>query len=262
MNTRRLTTGDYWEGGYVAQSGLAPLRIDGFRNLGSRRIIEKIESLGLKNRKVLEVGAGNSAVLSYLARKYVREAEFSGLDYSERGCAMLARRAELEGANINVLHQDLFEPAPALLGKFDIVYSLGVVEHFSSLSAVLLAMKPLLSRDGRMLTIIPNMAGILGSLTRRYNRKVYELHNPHDLRSFVLGHVDAGLEVESSGYLCSTSFGLLSSCFGAKTDRGWTTYLWLSRLTKLLWLVEDKLGELPRSARFSAYLYAVSRGRK
>ena len=262
MTSTRLTAREYWESGYTGQSGSRPLDIDSFRHFGERKLIEKLESLGLKGRDVLEVGAGNSAVLSYLARTHVGEARFSGLDYSESGCRMLARRAELEGARIEVLQQDLFEPAPRLLGRFDLVYSLGVVEHFSSLPTVLLAMKKLLSADGRMLTVIPNLAGIIGALTRRYNRGVYDLHVPHDLPSLVRGHGDAGLAVESSGYLCSTNFGVLSSCFRGSGDRGWRTYRWLARLTIVLWFIESRLGELPHSASFSPYLFTLSRAKQ
>lgn len=254
-----LTKREYWESGYAAQSDLVPLQIEGFRNLGSRRLIEKIESLGVSDLRVLEVGAGNSSVLTHLARKYEGKAEFCGLDYSESGCALLARRAKLEGARVRVLRQDVLEPTPDLLGQFDLVYSVGVVEHFSSLCTVLLAIRRFLSGNGRMLTVIPNMAGILGTLTRRYNQAIYELHVPHDLESFLRGHGEAGLEVIGSGYLGSTNFGILSSCFSRPSDRGWTTYLWLSRLTKLLWFFEAGLGELPHSAALSPYLFAVSR---
>ncbi len=186
-------------------------------------------------------------------------AEFNGLDYSDRGCRMLSDRAKREGALVAVYQQDLFEPSEDLIGQFDLIYSLGVVEHFHSLSTVLLAMQRLLARRGRMLTLIPNMAGILGPLTRRYNRHVYEIHVPHDMQSFLQGHQEAGLSVESAGFLCSTNFGVLSACFKGPTDRGWTTYLWLSRLTKAIWFIESKCGDLPRTAALSPYLYAISR---
>ncbi len=242
--------------------GSTPLDIRSFRNLGERKLIEKVESLGLAGGHVLEVGAGNSAILSYLARTHAGEAQFSGLDYSEIGCRMLSRRADLEGAQIEVLQQDLFKPAPSLLGRFDVLYSIGVVEHFRSLSGVLLAMNGLLSPNGRMLTVVPNMAGVIGALTRRYNRRVYDLHIPHDLASLVAGHEAAGLEVQSSGYLCSTNFGVLSSCFRGPGDPGWRIYLWLSRLTTALWFVESRIGELPHSATLSPYLYVIGCARR
>lgn len=256
--TSRLTEDAYWDAGYAAHQDPVPLALDSFRNRADRRIVELIESVGLDGRRVLEVGAGNSAVLSCLAARH-RDGEFAGLDYSPAGCALLARRAEREGVRIQVLHQDLFEPTPDLRERFDVIFSIGVVEHFTDLPSVLGAMRALLAPSGRMVTIIPNMAGVIGALTRRWNRAVYDLHVPHDRASLVKGHRDAGLDVTESAYLCSTNFGVLSSCFKSERDPGWTTYLWLTRLTKLLWRVEDVVGELPRTARFSPYIYAVSR---
>ena len=254
-----LTSPDYWDGLYVGDSDAAPLHVEGFRNFPLRKLVEKLESLPLTDSRVLEVGAGNSAVLTHLARKYRNPTQFSGLDYSHSGCEMLVRRAALEGVKIEILHQDLFQPDKSLLDRFDIIYSIGVVEHFQDLSCALKAKKQLLAPGGQILTVIPNMAGILGRLTRRYNHRIYDLHVPHDLESFLQGHASAGLEVRSSGYLCSTNFGILSSCFRGRDDRGWNTYLWLARLSNALWFIEDKLFELPHSRTFSPYLYAISR---
>jgi hypothetical protein len=119
-------------------------------------------------------------------------------------------------------------------------------------------MSAFLAPRGQMLTIIPNMAGLLGTLARRYNRAVYDAHVPHDRRSFIDGHVEAGLVVEASGYVCSTNFGMLSSCFGSESDRGWQTSLWLSRFSKAAWFFESRVTELPHTAWLSPYIYAVS----
>jgi SAM-dependent methyltransferase len=231
----------------------------GFRNRSDRKVIESIESLGLEGKRVLEVGAGDSAVLTHLAHKYRGRAHFTGLDYSATGCALLERRAVREHAPIEVIQRDLFQPDAAALVGFDIVYSYGVVEHFENLAQVLLAKARFLSASGRMLSIIPNMAGVLGTLTRRYNKRVYDLHVPHDLRSFLEGHADAGLEVLQSGYICSNNFGVLASCFSSPRDRGWRSYVWLTRLSKFIWLLESGLREFPHSSRFSPYIYVTSK---
>ncbi len=262
MTQMRLTESAYWEAGY-ADSGDSPaLDLRDFRQLWARRLVETIESLGLDGQSVLEVGAGNSAVLTYLAARHGSNACFSGLDYSEAGCRMLTRRAEREKVSVAVHQQDLFAPSPDVLAHFDLVYSLGVVEHFANLSGVLEAKARLLVPGGRMLTIIPNMAGVLGSLTQHFNPAVYELHVPHDLDSLVNGHAEANLEVEKSGYIGSTNFGILSSCFVSDADHGRATYMWLSRLSKLLWFVESRAGDLPHSACFSPYIYTISHFRR
>jgi cyclopropane fatty-acyl-phospholipid synthase-like methyltransferase len=257
MDKSRLTTPAYWEATY-AGGDLEPLQVEGYRHFSSRKVVECIGGLIEERTRVLEIGAGNSAILTHLARHHGQRASFTGLDYSERGCAMLARRAQSEGVQVEIIQRDLFAEPPAELTRFDLVYSVGVVEHFEDLGAVLAAKRRFLAPRGRMLTIIPNMAGILGTLTRRYNRRVYDAHVPHTMRSFLQGHAAAGLQVRTSGYLCSSNFGVLSSCFAGTSDPGWTTYLWLTRLTKGLWFLESAIGELPHSQLLSPYLFAVA----
>lgn len=256
--TARLTDDTYWEVGYAAHPEPRPLDVVSFRGRADRAVVDLIVSAGLSGRRVLEVGAGDSAVLVHLAGR-LPDASFTGLDYAETGCELLTRRAAIEGVVVEVLHRDLFAPTPELRARFDVIYSIGVVEHFTELPVVLRAMGALLAPGGTMVTLIPNMAGVLGSLTRRWNRAVYDLHVPHDRASFRRGHAEAGLAIVREGFLLSNNFGVLSSCFRAPTDPGWRSYLWLTRVTKAIWRLEGVLGELPHSARFSPYIYAVSR---
>jgi 2-polyprenyl-3-methyl-5-hydroxy-6-metoxy-1,4-benzoquinol methylase len=258
MSSPRLTEGTYWDQGY-ATGELTPLRYHDYRHLGDRRIVDAIAGVVLAGARVLEIGAGNSAVLTHLATNAPAGATFAGLDYSPRGCAMLAARAERAGVAIRVYQQDLFAAPPELAAQFDVVFSLGVVEHFTSLADVLRAQAAYLAPGGRMFTLIPNMVGVIGKFTRRYNRTVYDLHVAHDLDSFVAGHREAGLTPEQAGYLCSTNFGVLSSCFPSGRGPGWSIYKWLSRVTKSLWFLESRFGDLRGTRALSPYLIVVSR---
>jgi SAM-dependent methyltransferase len=214
-----LTEKDMWDRGYRARHELQGLEL-GWRGHTNRLIAEKIESVGLKHKAILELGAGDSAWIPYLADKY-GDSRFAGLDYSETGCARLAQRLEQAGLSVEVFHQDMFAPGPALLGSFDLVLSFGLVEHFHDLGQVLTAKKRFLKPHGRLFTLIPNLAGSLGLLTRLYNREVYALHNPHDWESFRDGHARAGLRILAGGYLGSSNFGVAASCFDHPSGLAW-----------------------------------------
>lgn len=255
-----LSDQKYWDDGYLRndRGEMLPDLTD-FRHLPDRRVIEALEGLGVKGKAVLELGAGDSSILLTLSRRWRSEATFVGLDYSNAGCASLVRRARAAQVEVSVVNADMFQAPQELVEKFDIVYSVGLVEHFVQLAQVLSAKRAFVSPGGTIFTVIPNMSGIIGKLTKRYNRAVYEIHNPHNMRSFLEGHAHAGLEVVRAGYLCSTNFGVLSSCFDTSKARGWRLYVVLSRVSKALWLFESKVFELPKSAFFSPYMYAVSR---
>lgn len=259
---RNLSDRKYWDDGYQrTERGEVLPDLADFRNLPDRRLIEALETMDFKGKSVLELGAGDSNILLMLSRRWGTAARFVGLDYSESGCAALTRRAQAVGADISVVHADMFSAPEALAHRFDIVYSVGLVEHFTELHPVLLATRRFLKPGGLMFTMIPNMSGLIGKLTKRFNPAIYEIHNPHDISSFLEGHARAGLEVLRSGYLCSTNFGVLSSCFPNNEVPGWNLYVFLTRLSKASWLFEIKVTELPKTAWLSPYIFAVSRMR-
>lgn len=252
----KLTTAEYWDGTY-AQASEAPLHLSSFRHWGQRQVVEIIESVGLNRQRVLELGAGNSAVLCYLARRYP-DAEFHGIDYAPGGCAMLRARAQREGVRVGAHQADMFAPPTEHVGVYQVVFSLGLLEHFTDLDSATRAKAAFLRPGGKLVTVIPNMSGVLGRLTRYFNPQVYALHVPHDVRSLVRGHVAAGLRIERFGCLGFSNFGVLSSCFQGPESRGWTIYKWLSRFTTATWWLESKGCPMPASPCLSPYLYVVA----
>lgn len=253
----KLSTKNYWDSTYGSRGRLKPVSVEGYKNRCTKMILSKKLPLIASANSILEVGGGGSAWLAYLANKYPHK-QFTSLDFSETGNALLrAYAADNSLYNLKAVEGDFF--SNYLDGiKFDLVYSHGVVEHFQDLSGVLSAHGRFLSERGEMLTIIPNMAGILGFLTEKMNKEVYDIHVPHDLASFEKGHKEAGLNIIESGYLCSNNFGVLSSCIKKNTGFMYSFYKQLTRITKLVWLFEDKVFELPISKLFSPYIYAVS----
>lgn len=257
---KELSENEYWQLSYQRRiSRLEPPNLNDFRNVATKRMVQTLEAVGLAGKHVLEVGAGDSDILLLLAQRLAGAARFAGMDYSDAGCALLRDRSSHLGVEIEVVKADMFKPPKESIGRFDLVYSMGLVEHFDRLGDVLAALTRFLRPDGDLVTIIPNMSGVLGALTKRWNRQVYDIHHPHSLSSFLAGHADAGLRVVQSGYLCSSNFGVLSACFESQAREGARAYLWLSRLTKALWWYESKAFELPKTAWLSPYIYAVSR---
>ena len=247
---------EYWENKYLDDRS-DDLPLAGFVNRTNQLILEKIVPLLSETNRVLEVGAGGSLWLPYLASQYP-DKNFTGLDYSQSGCERLRESVGKRGLKIAVVNADMFNPPDNLLGEIGLVLSFGVVEHFLNLAAAMTALRRFISSEGVIFTIVPNMSGILGDLTKRLDPAVYGIHVPHDLKSFVAGHKEAGLDVCEAGYLCSSDFGVLSSAVppsGAKFE----IYKWLSRLSKLGWLFEEKFFPLPATPYFSPVIYCIAK---
>lgn len=257
-----LTNISYWDKFYESRTDISVIETHGFRNRPNRIIANLIEKLGLENKKILEIGAGDSAWLSYFARKYPNS-YFVGMDYSEEGCKRLSKRLVLENiSNVDVCCKDMFSDEKELNNFFDVVLSFGLVEHFSDLSYVLNAKKKFVKKNGYLFTIIPNMAGLIGFLTKKWDPEIYAAHNPHDWVSFARGHQQAGLNIVEGGYLLSSNFGVLSSIFNKNNSSQpkirYMYYLYLTRLSKLGYLFEDLFFTLPTTKFLSPYIYAIS----
>ncbi len=256
-----LTKKKYWNDCYEARGNLAPLQTQDFKHFCYAKMLEITAGVGLQKKSVLEIGGGGSEWIVRHAMEYP-DSVFTALDYSETGCKSLedfSRENNLK--NIKVICDDFFN-ARNCDGKYDVVYSQGVVEHFENLAEVMRALKRFMTGNGRMVTIIPNMSGINGWLTSIFNQAVFDIHVPHTKESFKAGHMDAGLEIMEYGYLCSNNFGVLSSCFADETGVNFFLYKQLTRVSKLIWWAESTFSEFPAGRLFSPYIYCVAKRRK
>ncbi len=252
----RLTTKDYWEHSYAGRKHSCLLST-GTGSRPTRDILTVLESIGLAGKTIVEAGAGDSLWIPYLAAHYP-DATFIGLDYADHGCALLRAKSERFN-NVGVIKGDIFQPEEALLGCADVVASFGVVEHFSDLGATMKAIARYARPGGIIFTSIPNLSGIPGAYIKASNRSIYDLHQPHDLKSFLRGHKDAGLEIVSAGYLGVMNFGVASSCFNTKRSINYQFYRVLSAVSWATWWLQDRGLRLPVTKVFSPYIYAIAR---
>lgn len=254
---KKLTQQSYWDQQYANRKGSEEIRLDGLLNQSNRDIFRILERLSLQDKRVLEIGAGDSSWLPFLARQFPN-GRFSGLDYSELGCSRLISRSQAAGAAVTVIRGDLFSPDAELAGAFDVVISFGVAEHFDDLGAALGAMERFLAPKGVMFTLIPNLSGVMGGLAKFFNQEIYEQHVAHDWHSFESGHRAAGLSILEGGYLGANDFRVLSSCINRDRWLPWLLYAGLCSLSVGAWATGRWLATLPPTKTFSPYLYAVS----
>ena len=253
-----MTRKEYWEATYVHERVVPLLKLNDWRTYSDTQVYARLEPWLRRSRTVLEIGAGDSAWLPRLVEIYPATS-FTGLDYTEVGCRRLSARLENHGVKASVRFADMFEPPADLRSQFDLALSFGVVEHFSELDRALRAKATFVRPGGVIFSLVPNMAGIYGSLARRWNRAVYEVHVPHDLASLLAGHEKAGLSILESGYIGSSNFGILSSCFDCTRGMRYWLFVQMTRLSKLAWWCESKGLPLPTSRWLSPYIYVVAR---
>lgn len=121
------------------------------------------------NSSVLEVGAGGSHTLGAIAGRLKCSAY--GLEPDADGITKTNQLAKPEGTNVEMVGGDGFV-LPFRDEIFDVVYSLGLIEHFDpeQSNALILEHKRVCKTGGLVIIAVPNF-----------------LNLPHTLRKFVLG---------------------------------------------------------------------------
>lgn len=153
--------------------------------------------------RVLEIGCAPGKHLAYIAK--FRDAKVTGLDYSEPGiafCRELFSRLGVQGEFRceNLLSTTL--PAES----FDVVYSLGVVEHFDDPRPAIEQHLRLAKAGGLVLITVPNYGGVYGTLQRYFDPENLKIHNldiitPEHLRAAVPGGEASNVRVFPAGRL-------------------------------------------------------------
>lgn len=203
----------YWDGVWThvrPVKGIDP-RACGPRNYVNRHLHQffqdTFETFPPQGRQLVEVGCGASKWLPYFRTEF--GFEITGIDYSEHGCK--ASRMLLEHLHVDgeIVQADIFDPPPEMLSKFDVLWTNGLVEHFTDTGAIIEACGALLKPGGLMITLVPNMTSLPGRLQRWFNRPLYEKHVPLDCGALAHAHRHAGLDVLSSTYVLVAHWGVL-----------------------------------------------------
>jgi cyclopropane fatty-acyl-phospholipid synthase-like methyltransferase len=188
-------------------------------------------------QRFLEVGAGNSPYLPAFARTFGYQV--AGLDYSPLGVDMARRNLASTGVDGDVIEADLFDPPSGWEGAFDVVFTMGVVEHFRPTVDAVRACARYLAPNGRMLTVIPNMHGFPGAATRWLSRELYEGHVAMTPNELAAAHAEAGLQVQCASYLV-TFDGRVSNPRASPSRWKRAIYIpLLYGLTQVIWTIED-----------------------
>lgn len=204
MSGDTLTERGYWDSAWDQSRGVEPWEPDSlapaimaFHGLFTRCFPPAWRS----GRRLVELGCGASASLPYFTKHLGFAAE--GVDYSPSGCAAAKAILHASGVEAAVHQADLFAPPAALLERFDVAVSFGVVEHFLDTARVIAACAAFLRPGGVLVTSVPNLTGLIGVIQRPLEHGIFKRHVPLDARLLASAHTKAGLQVIRAGHLLS-----------------------------------------------------------
>lgn len=192
---------DYWK------SVTLPARLD-LSDPGTRSLAGSIDLILMSRRqkakgefhKLAEIGCAPGAWLTHFAR---RGFEITGIDSSPRGARLTRDNLEMQHIKGEVIEADAIElEEERLRHSFDVVFSLGVVEHFEDPRPIFNAHKRLVSPNGTVIVVVPNLRYLNGWLQRTLDATWLGIHNIEILKPRRLVEIgrSVGLETQSVEY--------------------------------------------------------------
>ncbi len=141
--------------------------------------------------RFLEIGCGGSIWMPHVARRYGWSV--AGLDYSEAGQAACRRHLAAAAVEAELVRADLLDPAFRPPGRYDAVFSLGFLEHFSDVEEMIARVAACLRPGGLYLAWIPNATGAAERISRRLDAGAGRRARILGLDDWCAAHRRAGL---------------------------------------------------------------------
>lgn len=153
-----------------------------------------------KKLSVLEIGGAPGQYLVYLHKQFGYEVHC--LDYSEIGCEKTLENFSLLNIPVRVYQRDIFSDN-LNLPQFDMVYSMGMVEHFEEVKPVISKHLDLLKPGGILMLGMPNFRGINHFFIKRLAPELLSKHNLQtmDTRTWTEFENEFGLKTVFKGYV-------------------------------------------------------------
>ncbi len=229
--TNELTTPEYWDAPFwqPGEDAAALVQFDP-ENLEFRDVHRfwKRHLPARTDWRFLEIGCHPGRYLWYFHQEFGYQV--SGIEYAPRACERTKELMRQVGVDASVTHADVFEFQPPEGRLYDVVCSMGLVEHFVDVEPILRRHVELLAPGGYLVLTIPNHRGINGPIVRWLEPEVYAVHNRmsyRQLRDGVLAQ--PGMRLVAGGFLGRFHLAPSNFCPNMQARSSAGAYRWIER---------------------------------
>ncbi len=192
----------YWENVWSSSDTIRKFDIDYYTNRLLHELYSRYIPKAKNGETICEIGCAMSQYLLYFNDYYGYK--INGFDYEEKSVEKTKSIYSEMGYDSHIYHKDFFNEDG--IEQYDLLTSFGVFEHFENLNKSTFHTTKYLKAGGLILTVIPNMNGIVGFLQKHTNRQVYDVHIPYTKEALLSAHERAGYETLFCDY-----FGIYQS---------------------------------------------------
>lgn len=217
----RLTDEEFWEEHWVSQK--IPARINRLASFDRclSRVFTRFLADG-RGKKLIEIGAAPGRWLIFFRERFGYEVD--GIEYLPSACRKTEENLAACGTDGKIFQQDFFHnDLPQ--HSYDVVLSIGFIEHFTDQDTVVGGHVALLKPGGLLVLIVPNLRGLHGVVERLTDRETLAAHNQEVMSVPFMKGLAAKHEMTPLwiGYAAGISPGLLSVADDPSTDTGTDT---------------------------------------
>lgn len=150
---------------------------------------------------ILEIGGAPGRWLAYFKRNF--NYKINAIDYSETGCNKMRENFNILKIEANIYKLDILKHDLSNIPQFDIVYSLGFIEHFNNTNHLVKKHLELLKNGGILILGVPNFSGFTKFVLKKTSPKIYETHNTDamDIEKWKIFEENFRLEPLFKGYI-------------------------------------------------------------
>jgi len=255
MANERLTEKEYWDDRWE-RTRLPAIIEPMTKHPINREILRLLRDFLPKGKlSAVEIGGAPGQFVAYLSKYHGYRTSI--IEYSEIGCQKTRENFDLLGLDVNIYQRDFFSDLSDL-PRFDVVVSMGFIEHFSDLNDVLRRHVNLLGKGGILVLGVPNFAGISQAVLKRTAPQMLSRHNldAMDLRNWSVLESTHGLTALFKGYIGGFAPKHLTRC-----EHRTLTHLGIRYFFKMLHRLMSPFTFLRRynSPAWSAYLLGIYR---
>lgn len=155
-----------------------------------------LKAHSLVNKRVLEIGYAPGKILAWCAS---RGATVAGIDQDSNGVSTAERLFGALKLQATHIVADVFQ-FTKMRNEFDLVYSIGVIEHFIDPTEVIRKHIDFCKPGGTIVIMLPNYGGIYGLLQGAIDRENLSLHNTNIMQKAGLDEFIPPSEVRAYSY--------------------------------------------------------------
>lgn len=172
------------------------------------RTLEELAPVG-REARVLELGCAPARWLLWYAERF--GANVTGLESSSKGAQLSRDNLAAGGVHGAIVEADLFSEEVSL-GTFDLVLSLGVIEHFDDVPHAFARHAAFVGKGGRLVIGMPNFRGLIGFLQKISDRDHLSMHNIEAMQPQRYPNLanESGMSLEKTRYIDGADPAMIS----------------------------------------------------